>query len=160
MMLRARRPSTRASAARRLTVRACVAILGAACAAAPRAPDTVVIASGADLESANPLVTIHPLARQVQRYALFVTLARFDARLAPSPYYARAWRFSPDRRALTFSLVPSQRWDDGEPTTATDVAYTLDAARDPATGFPRASDLAGVTGVEAENDSTVMVRFA
>jgi len=135
MMLRARRPSTRASAARRLTVRACVAIFGAACAAAPRAPDTVVIASGADLESANPLVTIHPLARQVQRYALFVTLARFDARLAPSPYYARAWRFSPDRRALTFSLVPSLRWDDGEPTTATDVAYTLDAARDPATGF-------------------------
>ena len=33
-----------------------------------------VFASGADLQSANPLVTVHPLSRQVQRYALFVTL--------------------------------------------------------------------------------------
>jgi len=156
--MRTRHPSTRASArgVRSLAILA----FAAACAGAPRAADTVVIASGADLESANPLVTIHPLAKQVQRYALFVTLARYDTLLAPVPYYARAWRFSPDRRALTFSLATSLRWDDGEPTTARDVAFTLDAARDPATGFPRASDLAGVTTVAAGNDSTVTVRFA
>ena len=34
------------------------------------------------------------------------------------------------------------RWHDGTPTTARDVAFTLDAARDPATGFPRAAELA------------------
>jgi peptide/nickel transport system substrate-binding protein len=157
MMMRTRRPSTRAgaSAARSLVMLA----LAVACGGTPRAADTVVIASGADLESANPLVAIHPLARQVQRYALFVTLARYDAQLAPVPYYARAWRFSPDRRALTFALATSLRWDDGAPTTARDVAFTLDAARDPATGFPRASDLADVTAVAAENDSTVTIRF-
>src|SRR6185503_15571057 len=44
-----------------------------------RDSDVVVFASGADLESANPLVTIHPLARQVQRHALFVTLTRLDS---------------------------------------------------------------------------------
>lgn len=155
--MRTRRPSTRASASavRPLAILA----FAASCAGAPRAADTVVIASGAELESANPLVTIHPLAKQVQRYALFVTLARYDAQLTPVPYYARAWRFSPDRRALTFALATSLRWDDGAPTTARDVAFTLDAARDPATGFPRASDLAGVTAVAAENDSTVTVRF-
>lgn len=131
-----------------------------ACERAPRASDTVVIASGADLESANPLVTIHPLARQVQRYALFVTLARLDEHLIAQPYYARAWHFSPDRRALTFDLVPALRWDDGEPTTARDVAFTLDAARDPATGFPRASDLAKLTSVSADNDSTVTLHFS
>jgi peptide/nickel transport system substrate-binding protein len=158
MMMRTRRPSTRARTA---AVRALSLVtLAAACGAPPRARDTVVIASGADLESANPLVTIHPLAKQVQRYALFVTLARYDAQLSPAPYYARSWRFSADRRALTFSLAPSLRWDDGAPTTARDVAFTLDAARDPATGYPRASDLAEITNVVAENDSTVTVRFA
>ncbi|MEO6211738.1 MAG: peptide ABC transporter substrate-binding protein [Gemmatimonadaceae bacterium] len=119
----------------------------------------VVIASGADLESANPLVTIHPLAKQVQRYALFVTLARYDSALAPAPYYARSWRFSPDRRTLTLSLVPGLTWDDGVPTTARDVAFTLDAARDPATGFPRASDLSDIASVSAVDDTTLAIAY-
>jgi peptide/nickel transport system substrate-binding protein len=96
----------------------------------------------------------------VQRFALFVTLARYDHQLTPQPYFARAWRFSPDRRALTLSLVSSLRWDDGAPTTARDVAFTLDAARDPATGFARASDLAQLSSVSADDDSTVTLHFA
>ena len=76
MMTCTRRASTRIAMLLALT---------SACTGAPRAGDTVVIASGADLESANPLVTIHPLARQVQRYALFVTLARYDARPLSAP---------------------------------------------------------------------------
>jgi peptide/nickel transport system substrate-binding protein len=151
MMTCTRRASTRLAAMLALT---------AACTGAPRASDTVVIASGADLESANPLVTIHPLARQVQRYALFVTLARYDAQLEPQPYFARSWSFSPNRMALTLSLVPSLRWDDGVPTTARDVAFTLDAARDPAVGFPRASDLAQLSSVSASDDFTVTLHFS
>ena len=34
---------------------------------------------------------MHPLARQIQRYALFVTLARYDSALVAAPYYARRW---------------------------------------------------------------------
>ena len=56
-------------------VAVCVPALSA-CGPQAREPGTVVYASGADLESANPLVTVHPLSRQVQRYMLFVTLAR------------------------------------------------------------------------------------
>src|SRR5690606_32594153 len=63
----------------------------ASCAPPPENRGTVVYASGADLESANPLVTVHPMARQVQRYALFVTLARLDSMLEPQPYLARRW---------------------------------------------------------------------
>jgi peptide/nickel transport system substrate-binding protein len=132
----------------------------AACSPAERPANTVVYASGADLESANPLVTIHPLARQVQRYALFVTLARPDSNLEPRPYAAREWRWSRDRRTLTFLLAPTLRWHDGQPTTARDVVFTLEAARDPATGYPRYGDLAGIDGVAARDDSTVEVRFS
>jgi peptide/nickel transport system substrate-binding protein len=119
--------------------------------------DAVVFASGADLESANPLVTIHPLARQVQRHALFVTLTRLDSNLVPQPYLARRWEWSGDRRRLTMRLFPSLRWHDGVPTTARDVVFTIEAARDPATGFPRVADLATIDSVMAEDDTTVVI---
>src|SRR5256886_14023058 len=98
---------------------------------------TVVYASGADLQSANPLLTSHPLAKQVQRYVLLTTLVRYDSALTPRPYLARAWTWSADQKSLTFRLQPGVRWDDGLPTTARDVAWTLSAARDAATGYPR-----------------------
>jgi peptide/nickel transport system substrate-binding protein len=127
---------------------------------AARRGATVLFASGADLQSANPLVTVHPLARQVQRYVLLTTLARYDSALVPRGYLAREWRWSGDRRTLTFTLAHGVRWHDGVPTTARDVAWTLDAARDPATGYPRLTDLAGIAFVDDPNDSTVVVRFA
>ena len=135
-------------------------VLAAGCVSPDRPPDIVVYASGADLESGNPLVTTHPLARQVQRYALFVTLVRFDSSLAPMPYLARRWQWEDGRRTLRFTLIRGLRWHDGAETTARDAAFTLDAARDPATGFPRASALATLTGAEAPDDSTLVVRFS
>lgn len=126
---------------------------------AARPANVAVYASGTDLESGNPLVTVHSLSRQIQRYALFVTLATYDSALAPTPYYARRWEWSADRSALTFHLAQGLRWHDGVPTTARDVAYTIDAARDPATGFFRAADLADVQRVAAPDDSTVTLTF-
>jgi peptide/nickel transport system substrate-binding protein len=120
----------------------------------------VLFASGADLQSINPLLTIHPLAKQVQRYVLLMTLARFDSSLTPRPYLARAWHWSEGGRALTFALRTDVRWHDGPRTTARDVVWTLDAARDPVIGYPRANDLAGLSGVTAPNDSTVVLRFS
>ncbi|MBU6365488.1 MAG: peptide ABC transporter substrate-binding protein [Gemmatimonadetes bacterium] len=132
---------------------------GAACAGADRPPGTVVMASGADLESGNPLLTVHPLSRQVQRHALFVTLVRLDSALRPQPYYARRWRWSADRTRLTMVLTPTLRWHDGVPTTAHDAAFTLEAARDPALGSPRAAELAAVAAVAAPDDTTLQLRF-
>ena len=120
---------------------------------------TVLYASGADLQSINPLLTEHPLARQVQRYVLLTTLARYDSTLVPRPYLARAWRWSDGGRTLTLELRTDVRWHDGRATTARDVVWTLDAARDPATGYPRRRDLASVAAVAARDDSGVVVRF-
>src|SRR5689334_14620736 len=90
-----------------------VALFALACGTPARDRGTVVYASGADLESGNPLVTVHPLSRQVQRYLLFVTLARYDSALAPSPYAASRWDWSADRRTLAFHLVSGLTWQDG-----------------------------------------------
>jgi peptide/nickel transport system substrate-binding protein len=157
MMPRARAKSTAGRA--RLLMAACAALAAGACAPPTRDAGTVVVASGADLESANPLVTVHPLSRQVQRHALLVTLARYDSALSPVPYLARGWRWSPDRRTLTLVLHAGLRWHDGRPTTAGDARFTLEAARDPATGYPRAADLAGIAGVEAPDDTTLVLTF-
>jgi peptide/nickel transport system substrate-binding protein len=121
--------------------------------------DAIVFASGADLESANPLVTIHPLARQVQRHVLFVTLTRLDSNLAPQPYLARRWSWAPDGRTLTLHLVPGLRWHDGVPTSASDVVFTFRAAKDPATGFPRAPEVAAIDSIAAIDDSTLTLRW-
>jgi len=127
-----------------------VLLIGVALAAcgggATRRGRTVVYASGADLQSVNPLVTVHPLAKQVERYVLLTTLLRYDSTLAPQPYLARQWTWSPDRQMLA--------------TSARDVAWTLNAARDPATGYPRLNDLADVVFVNDRDDSTVVIRFA
>jgi len=121
---------------------------------------TVLFASGADLQSINPLLTLHPLARQVQRYVLLTTLARYDSLLVARPYLARSWRWSDGGRALTFRLRTDVRWHDGTATTARDVVWTLQAARDPATGYPRFTELQTLTSVAALDDSTVELRFS
>lgn len=120
----------------------------------------MILASGADLQSANPLITTHPLARQVQRYALLVTLVRYDSLLAPAPYLARRWTWSADRTVLTLSIFTGLAWHDGTPTTAHDAAWTLAAAVAPETGYPRRSDLATLADVRAPDDSTLVLRFS
>jgi peptide/nickel transport system substrate-binding protein len=125
----------------------------------PRRGATVLYAAGADLQSINPLLSVHPLAKQVQRYILLTTLVRYDSTLTPQPYLARRWHWSADRTTVTLTLFAGLAWDDGWPTVARDVVWTFDAARDPATGYPRLADLANISDVRAPDDTTVVVRF-
>jgi peptide/nickel transport system substrate-binding protein len=127
---------------------------------AGRRGNTVILASGADLESVNPLLTTHPLARQVQRYALLTTLVRYDSTLAPIPYLATSWTWSRDSLGLTFRIFSGLKWNDGVPTTAYDAAWTLERAIDPVTGYPRLADLADLADVWAADDTTLELRFS
>jgi peptide/nickel transport system substrate-binding protein len=148
-----------------LSVRRCLPLwligLTLACSSsATRRGKTIIFASGADLQSANPLLTTHPLARQVQRYVLLTTLVQYDSALTIRPYLASGWDWSRDSLTLTWHLNTSVRWHDGTRTTARDVAWTLGAARDPATGYPRLSDLEGIVAVTVRDDSTVAIAFS
>ena len=129
------------------------------CFEAPRAADTVVMASGTDLESGNPLLTVHSLTRQIQRHALFVTLVRFDSAFQPTPYFARDWAWDRAQRVLTMRLAANLAWHDGVPTTARDVRFTFDAARDSSVGSPRAGDLTSLDSTRAESDTVVRLYF-
>jgi peptide/nickel transport system substrate-binding protein len=96
----------------------------------------------------------------VQRYVLLTTLVQYDSTLAVRPYLARSFQWSPDRTVLTFQLHQGLRWHDGVPTTARDAAWTLEAARNPVTGYPRLNDLSSIAAVAARDDSTLALRFA
>lgn len=131
-----------------------------ACGAPARPDATAVLASGADLESANPLVTVHPMSRQVQRHALFVTLVRLDSLLQPVPYFARSWTWDAARQQLTFVLRSGLLWHDGVATTARDVQFTFESLRDKSLGAPRAADISAVTSIKLVNDTIIEFDFA
>src|SRR5437763_16274019 len=94
------------------------ATLAACGGQAARRGRTVVYASVADLQSVNPLVTVHPLAKQVERYVLLTTLLRYDSARAPQPYLALQLTSSPDRQMLVLRLQPGVRLHRGAGTSA------------------------------------------
>lgn len=116
-------------------------------------------ASGADLQSINPLVAVHPLAKQVQNHVLFLTLAAYDSGLQPVPRLA-TWEWNASRDRLRFHLRRDVTWHDGIATRAADVVWTIERARERAVAYPRANELADLEGVVAEDSFTVTLHFA
>ena len=146
--------------ANRLAAAVGLVVLLDGCAGSPRTPDTIVLASGTDLEGMQPLTTVHSLSRQVQRYLVFTPLVRLSAALTPEPWAARSWTWSGDRTQLTFVLDTALRWHDGKPVTVEDARFTLDLARNPATGYARRGDLAGIDRVAIAGTDTLRLTFA
>ena len=117
---------------------------------------TMVVASLADLQTMNPLVTTDFGSIQFQRHVLYTTLVRHDADLRPLPYLARAWELSPDSNVVTFHLRTDVSWHDGTPVTARDVVFTFDRLKDPQVGYPNAQYFDRWDAAQVANDSTVV----
>ena len=82
-----------------------------------------------------------------------------DARGTPVPGATQEWSLSPDGLVWTFRLRPDARWQDGTTVTAEDFASGLRRALDPATASPHATLLAPITGVEARDTETLIIRL-
>lgn len=147
---------TGAAALRRASV-GCL-VVGACVARPPRESRTVFFASGADLQSINSLIAVHPLAKQVQKHVLFLTLASYDSLLDAVPRLAQ-WEWSLGHRALTFHLRRDVTWHDGTPTTSDDVVWTLEMARHPRVAYPRAAEMSDILAIERVDSFTVRVQF-
>lgn len=134
-----------------------VVVMGCA-VESPGRRNTVLYASGADLQSINPLIAVHPLAKQVQNHVLFLTLAQYDSSFTPVPRLA-SWSWNSDRSKLTLQLRRDVRWHDGVPTTAFDAVWTINAARARETGYPRARDLDAVSDVGVVDSFAFRIAF-
>jgi peptide/nickel transport system substrate-binding protein/oligopeptide transport system substrate-binding protein len=70
---------------------------------------------------------------------VFTGLVQLDDHLQVQPQLAQSYEVSSDGLTYTFHLRPSLKFSDGQPLTASDVAYSLDRALSP--------DLANLNGV-------------
>ncbi|MGH7506564.1 MAG: ABC transporter substrate-binding protein, partial [Longimicrobiales bacterium] len=155
-------------AASRSPVIALLALAFAACADRPatggddvadgtRQGATLVIAAPTDLDAMNSLVSNEAYTEEILLHALYLPLVRFDSALNYVPALAREWEIVGDT-AVVFHLRDDVRWHDGAPTTAYDVAFTFERAKDPETAFPNGDYFLDWNSVEVVDSFTV--RFA
>lgn len=118
----------------------------------------MVIGAGSDLDHANVLVSVDAWTNEVLRYVLFIPLLTYGPGLEYEPALAESWEMRGDT-AVIFHLRRDVRWHDGTPTTAHDVLFTFERARDPGTGFPNSDYFSRWTGGEVLDSFTVAFRF-
>ena len=118
---------------------------------------TLVIGSPADLSVPNVFLAGDQWTQEVNRYVLYTPLLHYTPDLQLQAALAERWEATDT--SATFHLRRDMRWHDGQPTTARDVVFTIEAARNPETGFPNTSYFSRWTSVEATDSYTVHVRF-
>lgn len=78
------------------------------------------------------------------------------------PYLATSWSASSDNQVWTFHIRPHAAWSDGQPLTASDVAFTFNTVvkykNGPTSGF--AEYLLDLTNATATNPTTVVLHFS
>ncbi len=89
---------------------------------------------------------------------LYNGLLRLDATLRPEPDLAERYEASPDGQVITFTLRPNLTWHDGQPLTADDAAFTLNALRELSPTTALLADFRQfITGAEATTTSTLVL---
>lgn len=83
---------------------------------------------------------------------LFPTLLSVDAEQNFIPVLADRYEISPDNLTLTFYLNDKAKWDDGEPLTAADVAFTIETICAPTYTGPRFGEVDQIVGAQAYHD--------
>ena len=109
-------------------------------------------------------VSVNPLAARTQADRDLMALV-FEGLVARGPDgsvvpgLASRWTTDPSGKSWTFTLRPDARWHDGEPVTADDVVYTVNALRDPGYTGPGAGSWSEITAT-AVDDRTVRFDLA
>jgi peptide/nickel transport system substrate-binding protein len=120
---------------------------------------TLVIANNSDIENMNALVSGDRYTQEINRYLLFLPLIHYSADLDYEPALAERWELLGDTGVI-FHLRRDVRWHDGVQTTARDVVFTYERAKDPQTAFPNSEYFTHWTGVLAPDSFTVRFTFA
>lgn len=91
---------------------------------------------------------------------LYSGLMRLDADLWPTPDLAERLDIDVDGRRLTFTLRQNVYWHDGQPLTAADVLFTLEALRSlPETSTALLADLRYIAAASAPDERTVVIEL-
>lgn len=140
---------------------ALAALLGLAACGQPSASDggetqtsALVYASG-DYTRINPAMDEHGEINLL----LFNGLTAHDGKNQVVPALAKSWSFDPNACTYTFHLEEDVKWHDGEPFTAEDVRFTIQAVMDPENGSENAPNFEDVLEITVEDSHTVSFRL-
>ena len=108
-----------------------------------------------DVDTLNPFIGYSGVDYPVY-HLNYDFLVGFDpAKLQPRPEFAESWSHSPDGKTWTFKIRPGMTWQDGQPATAHDVAFTFNyIIKNNLTNFTSYTTL--IKDVTAPNDTTVI----
>ena len=121
----------------------------------PDAASTLTYASG-DYTRIDPAMDEHGEINIL----LFNGLTAHDGDNNVIPSLAERWDFDPDTCTYTFHLAQNVTWHDGEPFTAADVQFTIEAIMDPDNGSENAPNYEDVEEISVLDDHTVSFRLS
>ena len=91
---------------------------------------------------------------------LFDGLTAHDGDNQVIPCLAREWEFDSLENIYTFYLEEGVKWHDGQPFTAHDVKFTIEAIQNPENGSENAPDYEEVEEIRVIDDHTISFRLS
>lgn len=116
---------------------------------------TLVYASG-DYTRINPAMDEHGEINLL----LFDGLTAHNGENEVVPALAKNWEVDETSCIYTFHLEEGVQWHDGEPFTAADVKFTIEAIRNPENGSENAPNYEDVEEITVVDDNTITFRLA
>ncbi|SDY16077.1 ABC transporter substrate-binding protein [Eubacterium barkeri] len=113
-------------------------------------PDTLVYGSG-DYTRINPAMDEHGEINVL----IFNGLTAHDGENKVVPSLAKSWEFDTASNTYTFHLVDGVKWQDGEPFTAEDVKFTIEAIMDPENASENAPNYEDVQKITVVDKNTI-----
>jgi len=156
-------PSAAASQSAQPTAAASASQAASASAASPTAPvpsptdQPLRIGWLSEPDTMNPLTTYSTEAVEVTQL-IYDKLLDYDLNLKPEPELATDFAYSVDGKSIIFHLRSGVKWQDGQPFTSADVAYTYNLVHDSSLG-QYAQFLTDLTAVTTPDPLTVELDF-
>jgi len=140
-----------------LSLAACGGAPGQSEAAGGEEPGpTTLVYGSADYTRVNPAMDEHCELNLL----LFNGLTAHDGENQVVPGLAERWEYDEDAFTYTFHLREGVRWHDGEPFTAGDVKFTIEAIMNPENGAENAPNYEDVEEITVVDDRTVSFRLS
>ena len=128
----------------------------AATASGTEEEPTTLVYGSSDYTRINPAMDEHGEINLL----LFNGLTGHDGDNAVVPALAKSWDFDEETCTYTFHLEEDVRWHDGEPFTAEDVRFTIEAIMDPENGSENAPNFEDVEKITVIDDHTISFRLS
>jgi len=111
------------------------------------------------VDSLNPFIGYSGVDYMVYHLNYDFLVGFEPEKLRPRPEFAESWSSSPDGKTWTFKIRPGMTWQDGQPATARDVAFTYTyIMKNDLTNFT--SYFTSVKKVTAPDDATVVIELS